>query len=255
MLHDAGLIREEREGGWTYYRVDAAGFTDGIQELWPALAKQLRSLEGARQDDARLQEVLRQRKEDFRDPESRGICPGRSWAAWSRTLSYLVPPSTVADLGCGEGYLTMELARSARKVIAVDASRAMLDRAKSLAKRHKVKNVYWKHSAIEHLSIPDASVEVAMMAQVLHCLEKPSAGLKEAHRILKPGGRLLLQELRTHKEEWVREKLGDVHLGFDEKELITLLEDASFIDIQIEIGSKRRGDPIVVLIGSARKKK
>ena len=63
-------------------------------------------------DEARLQEVLRLRKENFDThvaadaPDARQFVPGRSWAAWSRALGLLLPPLTVADLGCGDGYLT-----------------------------------------------------------------------------------------------------------------------------------------------------
>ena len=74
-----------------------------------------------RADEARLQEVLRLRKENFdthAGPDTRDarqLVPGRSWAAWSRALGLLLPPLTVADLGCGEGYLTIEAARWASR--------------------------------------------------------------------------------------------------------------------------------------------
>ena len=81
-----------------------------------------------RADEARLQEVLRLRKENFdahAGPDTRDarqLVPGRSWAAWSRALGLLMPPVKVADLGCGEGYLTIEAARWASRVVAVDRS-------------------------------------------------------------------------------------------------------------------------------------
>ncbi len=255
LLREAGLIQEDREGGWNYYAVDASRFTGAMSGLWPALEEQLNTLDGCREDDVRLQEILRLRKEDFREGSVRGVCPGRSWAAWSRTLGYLVPGLTVADLGCGEGYLSMEVARWAHKVIAVDQSAAMLRRAKQLARRHKVKHIRWRRAKLEKLPLQKESVDVALLAQVLHCVQDPAAVLREARRILKPDGMLLLQELRTHEEEWVREKLGDVRLGFEQKELKDLLRGNSFVDIRLDIGSKRRGDPFSVLIGSARKKR
>jgi 2-polyprenyl-3-methyl-5-hydroxy-6-metoxy-1,4-benzoquinol methylase len=54
--------------------------------------------------------------------DARQLVPGRSWAAWSRALGLLLPPLTVADLGCGEGYLAIEASRWASRVIAVDRS-------------------------------------------------------------------------------------------------------------------------------------
>jgi DNA-binding transcriptional ArsR family regulator len=254
LLRDAGLVREDREGGWAYFEVSPEKFPDGFSKLWPVLQQQLHELDGARQDDVRLQEVLRQRREDFRDSKTnRAICPGRSWASWARTLSYLVPQYTVADLGCGEGYLTMEVARWARKVIAVDSSPAMLKHAKKLAQKYGVKNVTFRRASVEKVPLTDGSVDVVLLSQVLHCLAKPEVALEEASRILKNEGTLLVQELRRHQEEWARDRFGDVWLGFEEKELNTLLRKSNFTDVQIDIGSKRRGDPFVVLIARATK--
>ena len=110
-----------------------------------------------RADDARLHEVLRLRKENFEahaGPDARDarqLVPGRSWAAWSRALGMLLPPLKVADLGCGEGYLTMEAARWASRVIAVDRSDAVLRRARGLAERRRVTNVIWKRGELERL--------------------------------------------------------------------------------------------------------
>jgi ubiquinone/menaquinone biosynthesis C-methylase UbiE len=170
-------------------------------------------------------------------------------------LSYLVPPGIVADLGCGEGYLTLEVARWARKVIAIDRSESMLQKGKQLARRHRARNIQWKKARIEKLPIQTGSVDVVLMAQVLHALPKPEQGFSEAHRILKPEGLLLFQELRSHQEEWVKTKLGDVHLGFEEKDLRAMLEDAGFRNIRIDVGSRRRGDPFTVLIGCGRRVK
>ena len=255
LLREADLVREDRERGWSYYFVDPAQFSNGIAGLWPALKDQLNDLEDSRVDDVRLQEILRQRKEDFRDKGTNVPTPGRSWAAWARTLSYLAPPVVVADLGCGEGYLTLEVAKWARRVLAIDKSKSMLERARHLAERHGVRNIRWKQARIEKLPLPDESMDVVLMAQVLHSLQEPELGLQEAYRILKPAGILLFQELRTHQEEWVKTKLGDVHLGFEEKELRVFLENAKFSRVRIDVGSKRRGDPFTVLIGCAIKGK
>lgn len=255
LLRQIGLVQEEREAGWAYYTVDASQFTDGVSHLWPLLSEQLRSLEGCRKDDARLQEVLRQRKEEFREKSDHGICPGRSWAAWARTVSYLVPQYTVADLGCGEGYLTLEAARWAKSVTAVDTSRSMLRHARQIAKKQGARNIHFKLDDLEKLSLADETFEVALMSQVLHSVEHPLAALKEANRILKHEGKLLIQELRTHEEDWVRGKLGDRKLGFEENELKALLRDAGFVDVRLDVGSKRRGDPFTVLIGFGRKRK
>src|SRR5262249_37320781 len=142
----------------------------------------------ARADDARLQEVLRVRKENFDTHggpdtrDARQLVPGRSWAAWSRALGLLLPSLKVADLGCGEGYLTIEAARWALRVIAVDRSDAVLKRARALARRRRVSNVIWKRGELEKLPLKDAAVDVAMLSQALHHASSPAHAVAEAAR-------------------------------------------------------------------------
>ncbi len=190
-----------------------------------------------RADEARLQEVLRLRKENFDTHggadtrDARQLVPGRSWAAWSRALGMLLPPLTVADLGCGEGYLTIEAARWAAQVIAVDRSDVVLERAKALAARRRVDNVIWKRGELEKLPIKDATVDVALLSQALHHAASPARAVAEASRITVPGGRVLILDLREHREEWVRAKLGDRTLGFNDGELKRMLVDAGLSDV------------------------
>jgi SAM-dependent methyltransferase len=259
LLKDAGLVSEERDGGFTYYRLAPAldGAGDG------ALATMLREQFAAsaadasvRADEARLQEVLRLRKENFdthSGPDTRDarqLVPGRSWAAWSRALGLLLPRLKVADLGCGEGYLTMEAARWASRVVAVDRSDAVLKRARSLARRRRVSNVIWKRGELEKLPMHDRSVDVAMLSQALHHAQNPARAVAEAARVTVPGGRVLVLDLRAHQEDWVRAKLGDRRLGFDDDELKRMLTAAGLVDVTVRVGARKVGDPFTVLIAS-----
>src|SRR5215210_6713931 len=237
LLKDAGLVAEERDGGFSYYRISPAvreGHNGFGAALWPLLESQFEAAAETpvgRADDARLEEVRRVRKENFDqhagpDTNERQLVPGRSWAAWARALGHLLPPLRVADLGCGEGYLTIEASRWASRVIAVDRSADVLARARALATRRRVANVTWKRGELEKLPLRDASVDVALLSQALHHAADPARALCEAVRILVPGGRLLVLDLREHGESWVRERLGDRWLGFSDAALRTLLRDA-----------------------------
>jgi SAM-dependent methyltransferase len=204
--------------------------------------------------------VLRLRKENFdlhAGPDTRDarqLVPGRSWAAWSRALGLLMPAVTVADLGCGEGYLTIEAARWASRVIAVDRSDLVLERARALARRRRVSNVIWKKGELEKLPIKDGSVDVAMLSQALHHAHSPARAVAEAARVTAPGGRVLVLDLRAHQEEWVRSKLGDRRLGFDDEELKRMLAAAGLADVKVGVGARKSGDPFTVLIASGTKR-
>jgi SAM-dependent methyltransferase len=271
LLKEAGLVEERRDGGFTFFRLAEALRTgaNGFGPVWPLLRSQFAVVAATpegRADDARLEEVRRVRKENFEEhgaaAERRQIVPGRSWAAWARALGHLLPPLEIADLGCGEGYLTIEAARFAKRVIAVDRSEAVLARAKArtqqlLARRSLGgggKNVEWKRGEIERLPLEDASVDVALLSQALHHAASPAAALAEAVRILRPGGRVLVLDLRSHDERWVRDRLGDKWLGFEDAELAGLLKKAGLTDIKVTVGARRQRDPFTVLIASGTKR-
>jgi ArsR family transcriptional regulator len=234
----------------------------GRHHLWAALTDQFTQAgddEAVRADEARLQEVLRLRKENFETHggadtrDARQLVPGRSWAAWSRALGLLLPPLKVADLGCGEGYLTIEAARWAERVVAVDRSDTVLDRAKGLARRRRVSNVTWKRGELDKLPIKDETVDVALLSQALHHAQDPARAVAEAARITVPGGRVLVLDLRSHGEEWVKAKLGDRRLGFRDEELARLLTAAGLRDVRIGVGARKAGDPFTVLVASGVK--
>src|SRR5688572_19097289 len=211
MLRDAGLVTEEREGGYVYYRLadpstgsgssraqsrDDEARSNGHGPLWSVLESEFASAaddQDVRKDEARLQEVLRLRKENFdTHGDTRQLVPGRSWAAWARALGHLLPPLDVADIGCGEGYLTLEAARWARTVVGIDRSEEVLERAKALAARRRVTNVQWKKGDLGRLPLRDGSMDVALLSQTLHHAADPEDALSEAVRILRPAGRLLI---------------------------------------------------------------
>jgi ArsR family transcriptional regulator len=259
LLKDAGLVVEERDGGFTYYRAAAQPGDGLLTEVLRAQFESSASDAAVRADEARLQEVLRLRKENFdahAGPDTRDarqLVPGRSWAAWSRALGLLMPPVKVADLGCGEGYLTIEAARWASRVVAVDRSEMVLTRAKALARRRRVSNVIWKKGELEKLPMKDASVDVAMLSQALHHAVDPVRAVAEAARVTTPGGRVLLLDLRAHEEEWVRAKLGDRRLGFADDELRRMLVAAGLAHVKVGVGARKAGDPFTVLIASGTK--
>jgi ArsR family transcriptional regulator len=262
LLKDAGLIAEEREAGFTYFRVPAdLAARNGYGPLWTLLQAQFEASDASeigRADAAQLEEIRRIRQENFDahsapDTKERQLVPGRSWAGWSRALGHLLPPLRVADLGCGEGYLTIEASRWASEVIAVDRSASVLQRARELATRRKVSNITWKAGELEQLPLADDSVDVALLSQALHHADDPVRAITEAARIIVPGGRVLLLDLREHNETWVRDRLGDRWTGFSEEKLRRLLADAGLENIKVTIGARRTGDPFTVLIASGMK--
>ena len=264
LLKDAGLVSEERDGAFTYYRLSPGVRENGLGPLWPLLEAQFAAAQqtpAVRADDARLQEVLRLRRENFDQhagPDTRDgrqLVPGRSWAAWARALAHLLPPADVVDIGCGEGYLTIEVARWAKRVFAVDRSSDVLARAKALAGRRRAANITFKRGELEKLPLESASVDLSLLSQALHHAPDPRVAMSEAVRVVRPGGKVLVLDLRAHGEAWVREKLGDRHLGFADDDLASLLSTSGLSDVKVSVGSRRTGDPFTVLVASGTRER
>ncbi len=202
------LIREERQGGFTYYSLAL----DDKAPLWP-LIKLARSAHDAHGDHARLTELLR-RREDVQTLNEKLLEPGQSWRLWSAALASLLPPLEVVDFGCGTGVLTVELARWARHVTAIDRSESALTKARAEAARQGLHNITFLAADLEHLPLERASVDLVVVSQSLHHVDSIEHVLAEGARVLKPGGRMVVLELLPHDEAWVKSRLGHQHLGF-----------------------------------------
>ena len=185
----------------------------------------------------------------------RQLVPGRSWATWSRGLGLLLPPLTVADLGCGEGYLTLEVARWAGRVIAVDRSASVLDRARALAARRRVDNVEWRRGEIEEVPLDAGAVDVALLSQALHHARDPRRALREAARVVVDGGRVLVLDLQAHAEHWTKERLGDHWLGFGAEAVAEMMGQVGLVDLVVRPATDDTGDDpfgVLTAVGTKR---
>lgn len=231
LLKEVGLVQDRRAGRRSYYTIapgPAAGF-------WEQVQAENRSAPELEADSAGLQ-VLRERhkseKRAYFDRVAASfgdeLLPGRTWEGLARSILQLAPRARYADLGIGDGLLTLMLAEAASSVTAVDISTEMLSQLETRAKAKGIDNIELVEGDIEDLPLPDESHDVVVASQALHHAQAPEKCLAEARRILVPGGRLLVIELLAHNEDWVRDKLQHVHLGFTEPGLRNLLVEAGF---------------------------
>lgn len=146
-------------------------------------------------------------------------------------LGLLPADAVVADLGAGTGTLTARLAPFVERVIAIDRSSEMLSAAR--ARLAGVKNADIKRGELEALPLADATVDLAVLALVLHYVAEPGLVLAEAHRVLRPGAPLLLLDMRPHDRGAVyAEEMGHAWPGFATASIEGWLTDAGFHGIR-----------------------
>ena len=267
-LRKMKLLRESKEGIWTYYQLAEKEYLEkDLHLLWDFLIKQLSSMKDPNNDRVRLHEVLNQRKIDFNTLNERLVEPGQSWFAWSCLLGILLGENgllkyekiskpfklEIADLGCGDGTLTVEMAKFASRVVGVDINPEILTSARQRIERLGLKNIKLLSENINNLSIPSKSLDVVFFSQSLHHIENPQASLNESSRVLRPGGQLMILELATHNEKWVLEKLNHKWLGFEKETLQNYVQSAGFHLVHSEKLPYRKKELFQIILCAGKK--
>ena len=103
------------------------------------------------------------------------------------------------------------------------------------------------------MSLTDESVDVVVFSQALHHLKEPEVGLRQANRICRKGGCLLIAELESHNQGWVRDKLQHAWQGFSAENLQKMLKRSGWHQIHLESLPPAREKIFQVLLGTAQK--
>src|SRR5215472_16785840 len=221
-LKQAGLVEDRRIGKNSLYRLVEQAFLKGHDfsraETGPnlsgpsgpeersflddLLARAAAEIPEAAHDRATARRVVKKRQDKMRaffdsmaGRLGKDYVPGKSWKSLAEALLRLMPPLVIADLGAGDGAFALLLAQRAQRVIAVDSSAKMIEFAREQARRSDLKNVDYRLGDMEEVPIDDESVDLVFFSQSLHHALHPERALKEAFRILRPGGRVAVLDL------------------------------------------------------------
>jgi ubiquinone/menaquinone biosynthesis C-methylase UbiE/DNA-binding transcriptional ArsR family regulator len=249
LLQDSDLVQSRRDGKRTFYKANDPADKTAREFMSLAVqgAKELREREG---DEVNLRRILARRKQQdqvyFNQVAGRfdrSYGPGRSWQAFGHLLLRILPPLVVADLGSGEGLLSELLARRCKRVIAVDNSEKMVEFGARKAKKNGLKNLEFRLGNLENPPIEPASVDLVILSQALHHAVKPEEAIEAAHKLLTPGGQIMILDLLQHKFEQAHELYGDRWFGFAEADLQRWLEGAGFKRIEISVVAREEQPP------------
>ena len=247
-LKQAGFVEVRRSGQKSIYRLSAPPGAQAL--LSEVLEKGAAEIPECAHDDEALRLLLSRRKDRLRSyfdelagRFGRHYVPGRSWKALAEMLLHLLPPLVIADLGAGEGTLSLLLARRAERVIAVDHSAKMVEYGRGVIERHGLTNLEYRQGDMEDLPVGDAEVDLALFHQALHHAIHPQRALAEAWRALRPGGRVVVLDLLRHEFEAAHELYGDVWPGFSQVDLSQMLRQAGFQNIEMSVVDRTEEAP------------
>jgi ubiquinone/menaquinone biosynthesis C-methylase UbiE/DNA-binding transcriptional ArsR family regulator len=222
LLREAGFVQDRKEGTSVYFSV-RADMPGPARELFKTLQTRLGEIPEIKKDRTRLAECRRRR---LQRSQSYFESVAGDWErirksyfddrVTSLAIEKLLPRNlTLADIGCGTGSLTFELARFARKVIGVDLSGEMLRRARSVARERALENIEFRQGDVLKLPLGPHSVDAAFCVMVLHFLPDPARAIAGLCRIVRSGGSVILVDLVEHTQEWMREQMAHQWLGFE----------------------------------------
>ena len=221
LMVEAGLLERFREGQWAYFRLARHPQLASVVE---AIVAKL----GAEGDMARLEDLRRRR-------ENRAIAYFRTnaerWdqlralhiddAEIEKALVGLLPDDvgSLLDIGTGTGRILEVLARHAERATGIDQSREMLAVARTNLSRAGLAHVEIRQADMYLLPFASMSIDVVSIHQVLHYAEDPAAVLREAARVLAPGGTALIVDFAPHDLVELRREHAHVHLGFADNQV------------------------------------
>lgn len=167
-------------------------------------------------------------------------------------IANLKEGETVLDLGCGAGFdvfLASRKVGKTGKVIGVDMTEAMIEKAEANAAKNNIDNVKFILGEIEDLPLEDNSVDVIISNCVINLSPAKEKVFAEAKRVLKNGGRLAISDIIKAEEfpEEIKANLDNysscVTGSIDKEKLLSILEELEFKNIEVE--RKNNSDQIV----------
>jgi ubiquinone/menaquinone biosynthesis C-methylase UbiE len=233
LLAEAGLVERAPEGSWVYFRLEDGGeggalarlLIEAVDRADPVLVRDRRRLEALREERERAAQVyFHKHAGDWDRIRALHVAEADVEAAISEALGP-GPFDLFLDLGTGTGRM-LELFRDRyRRGLGIDLSPAMLAYARAKLEGSGIANSQVRQGDIYDLPLHDQSASALLMHQVLHFLSDPQRAVREAARVLAPGGRLLIVDFAPHEIEFLREQFAHERLGFARDQVASWLAE------------------------------
>lgn len=261
LLAEAGLVERFPDGAWVFYRLTGGG------QAGELIAEMLGRVDAADPVLARDAERLIAVRAERADAASEYFA--RNAARWDEIRSLYVserdveaailkatgagPFRRLVDLGTGAGRMLTLLGPHAEQALGLDLSQQMLNIARNQVAEAGLERCELRHGDIFGTRLPDASADLVVVHQVLHYLADPAAAVREAGRIVAPGGKLIIVDFAPHNLEYLREQHQHRRLGFSDAEMGRWLAENSLVHVHVEALAPARDGGLTVKIWVAER--
>jgi ubiquinone/menaquinone biosynthesis C-methylase UbiE/DNA-binding transcriptional ArsR family regulator len=234
LLAEAGLVERFREGSWAFFRLSEHGSAADIARTLiarldagdPTIARDRERLAAVRATrTAAAQNYFRRHAADWDRIRKLHVADAAVEAAVQAAFADR-PIRALLDVGTGTGRMLELFGSAIERGVGVDLSRDMLALARERLDRAGLKHCSVRHGDIYDLPLPADSFDAVIIHQVLHFLDDSARAIREAARMLRPGGRLLVVDFAPHDLEFLREQHAHRRLGFTAETVAQWLQAA-----------------------------
>lgn len=232
VLATSNLVSTRREGNSIFYRRAFLSEDDAYSEIKKTVFENLDALELSSSHVRKIKQIQLERAQlslnffnknanKFREKQGLIVEHGD----YANSLHDLITglalseKAAVMEVGPGEGQLLTELSLRFKNVTALDNSKDMLEKSRSAIDDGGGSDVEFILGDTAVARKQQVSSDLIIFDMVLHHISSPAKTFKDIAALLNPNGYLLVVELCSHDQDWVRESCGDLWLGFEEGDL------------------------------------